>query len=178
MRRRGLSRPTVDYRSDHARVPLCGRGGVVKAWAVVDIEDADEVAKWSWCMTASGYAMTKDGPRYIYLHRVICPGEGVADHIDGDRLNCRRSNLRLCSQRDNCRNKRQVKPNTVGLKGVSLAGDRFRARIMVDRREIALGRFDCPVEAARAYDRAAQEHFGEFACVNFADGPGVLAEVA
>lgn len=178
-RQRWKKRP-VEISGDVGRVPLLNRQRQIVGHAVIDATDAHLVDGRNWCMTRSGYAMSRraDGTGYDYLHRVIMPGHGVADHIDGDRLNCRRANLRLCSQQDNARNARIRKPTKTGLKGVTKKGDSYAARITVNRKGVHLGTFSCPLEAAAAYDRAAVEHFGEFACPNLATGDGVLAEVA
>lgn len=112
------------------------------------------------------YAESAANPQ-IMMHRLVmgdaCVGF-VVDHINGDGLDNRRSNLRLCTQRENSRNRR---PNN-GYRGVSWKVDvgKWRSRIMVDRKEINLGVFDTAEEAAVAYNEAAIKHFGEFAKLN------------
>lgn len=151
-----------------ARIPIMGRGGVVRAWAFIDAADLPLLGTAAWCMTAAGYPIQRRGTRIVYLHRVIMPGDGVADHISGDKLDCRRANLRRCSQLDNSRNTRRQVNNTSGFKGVrETARGRFNARITVARQNIHIGNYLTAEEAARAYDAAATEHFGEFACLNF-----------
>ena len=94
-------------------------------------------------------------------------GGPVVDHIDGDKLNNRRANLRLCSQADNTRNTRLGRNNTSGAKGVSLdVNGKWRARIWKDRKEIRIGTFDTVEEALAAYDKAAAELHGQFASPN------------
>ncbi len=86
------------------------------------------------------------------------------DHINRDRSDDRWANLREASAQQNQRNR----PPLSGYKGVSLhRSGRFRARINVNEREVALGFFNDPADAARAYDDAARRHFGEFAYLNF-----------
>jgi len=107
-------------------------------------------------------------------HRVIWvlmtgsrPPRGMhIDHIDGDATNNRWDNLRLCEPKQNARNSRKPKNNTVGFKGVARSLNKFRAYICVDRRQIHLGAFDTPEEAHAAYKAAALKHFCEYACLN------------
>lgn len=170
------ARPLVT-RPDHLLVPLAARGKGIVAYAMIDHEDRAVAEGRNWCLTVSGYPMSRrdDGTGYDYLHRLILPGDGlVADHIDGNKLDARRRNLRLCTQRENSRNRAKHKRNTSGFKGVTQRPNgSYRAVITVDRKAIQLGSFVSAAEAAAAYDAAAARHFGDFARPN-----GVLAEVA
>jgi len=90
------------------------------------------------------------------------PEAGI-DHIDGDKQNNRTNNLRLCNQSQNCANSKMPKTNTVGLKGVTRHGTRFRAQICVNRKKMHIGVYATAEEAHDAYVRTAKEFFGEFA---------------
>jgi hypothetical protein len=105
------------------------------------------------------------------LHNFILNASGI-DHIDGNGLNNQRSNLRLATPMQNRRNTHRRSTFTSRYKGVSWnAKDRvWRAFIYVNYKQIYLGRFRDEVEAAKAYDQAALELFGEFASTNFGDG--------
>jgi len=100
------------------------------------------------------------------LAQVILPCAPLADHRDRDPTNNRRANLRPATHAQNAQNRRFV---TVGgrFKGVSLLRGRHRAAIWLNGRNRYLGVYDVPEDAARAYDAAAREHFGEFAFLNF-----------
>jgi hypothetical protein len=140
-------------------------------YAKVSPEDFERASHRRWYAVKRGrkvptlYAESAAHPQ-VLMHRFIvdCPKGFVVDHINGDGLDNRRSNLRICSQRENSRNR--VGAN--GYCGVSWKADcgRWRARIMVDRREISLGVFDTPEQAAEAYNRAAIKHYGQFAKLN------------
>jgi len=90
------------------------------------------------------------------------------DHIDGNKGNCCKSNLRICRQTDNNRNVGVKSNNQCGYKGVYWASDRgkWRSEITVDRKHIHIGSYDTAEEAARAYDKYALFYFGEFAKTN------------
>jgi hypothetical protein len=92
------------------------------------------------------------------------PPEGLqVDHIDGDGLNNRRSNLRVATKQQNNWNvKRDGR-----LKGVYPSGTRWAARINLNGKEIHLGVHATIEEAAHVYDAAAIHYFGEYACLNF-----------
>jgi hypothetical protein len=111
----------------------------------------------------------KDGTVYArankLLHRVISDGKDV-DHRNRNGCDNRRSNLRPCTLQQNMANRRRFKHSS-GFKGVVRRGDRWLARITVDSKNVYLGTHSSEETAARAYDNAARQHFGEFAQLNF-----------
>lgn len=94
------------------------------------------------------------------------------DHIDGDGLNNYPENLRAATRDENARNVR-MKTNKSGYTGVCWRKDckKYQAQITADRKNRHLGMFDDPIEAAKAYDKAAREYHGEFATLNFPEKP-------
>jgi hypothetical protein len=113
----------------------------------------------------------------IALHREIMkavPGQMV-DHINGDTLDNRRVNLRICDNTQNQRNSRLGKNNTSGYKGAGWhkIHKKWVGRIKVNNKLIHLGYFNTVIEAAKAYDEAAIKYFGEFANINFKEDCGV-----
>jgi hypothetical protein len=152
-------------------------------FAKVDDEDFELASKYKWRLhrNRSGnlYAIAH-GPRNHYkrdefkLHRLIM---GVTDpkiqidHKDNDGLNCQKDNLRICTNRENSRNKFYIRSKS-GFKGVHSRGrvvisKPYAACIVVNKKNIYLGFFKDPVEAAKCYDRKALEIFGDFANTNF-----------
>jgi len=148
--------------------------------ATVDDEDFDALSQHKWMAkkdrNGKFYAVRSVGPRHdrksVYMAREIMKPEShqMVDHRDGDTLRNVRSNLRLCSRIENQRNRHGRKSKS-GFKGVRKRDDLVTtpwiAEINVDRKNIHLGYFATDIEAARAYDAAAVEHFGEFANLNF-----------
>lgn len=120
------------------------------------------------------YTANVDGTK-VRLHRLVASrcsdivGK-VVDHINGDTLDNRRSNLRIVTVAANCRNKGTSVNTTTGYKGVSVDRRRlqrpYKAHIQVDGKQISLGTFSNPVDAAKAYDTAAKEYFGQYARTN------------
>ncbi len=90
----------------------------------------------------------------------------LVDHIDGDALNNRRDNLRLCNSSENAFNRDLPAHNTTGYKGVSRNSEGarrpYQASITLNRKKIYLGSYYTPQEAARAYEQAARRIAGDF----------------
>src|SRR5690242_17796567 len=103
------------------------------------------------------------------MHRVIMNASADihVDRINGDGLDNRRENLRLCTRDENMMNRRKNSNNSSGYKGVDRNKGKWRAYIQVDKKWIHLGYFSTAEQAAHAYDNAAKKYFGEFANTNF-----------
>lgn len=155
-------------------IPLrCGRV------ALVDDEDYAALCIYKWRANECGYVVrtVRNSGRStpMRMHRqILSLAPGVpADHINGNRLDNRRSNLRLCTWRQNAMNRgkrrwRRGIPAQSQFIGVTRGhGGRWRACIKRDGRQAYLGSFAEEIEAARAHDAAARELHGEFARLNF-----------
>ena len=134
---------------------------------IFDPEDFPKVREHQWDVSPQGYVSTVG---HMRLHRLLtkAPEEAVVDHINGDPSDNRRCNLRITTQSGNLRNSRLRSDSTTGYKGVSLdkRDGMYRAYINYKGKQISLGYYDTPEEAAAAYDKAAVFYFGEFARTN------------
>lgn len=142
--------------------------------AIVDDAKYDRIALHKYYYSR-GYAVRTaviNGKRKcIWMHReIIQTPEGMeTDHINGDRLDNRLENLRVCTTTQNQQNRKMKKNNLCGYKGVSWdrTREKWVAKIRHDSHTRFLGYFEDPRDAAIAYDNAARERFGEFARINF-----------
>lgn len=110
------------------------------------------------------------------MHRLLVglppKSKEKVDHINGQTLDNRKQNLRICSQAENCRNRSKDRRNTTGYKGPVWNRGAWAVRITFNYKGIYVGRYDTLEEAARAYNLKAKELFGEFAKLNdVPDGP-------
>ena len=148
--------------------------------AIVDEEDYSRlIAMGSWYakMSHAGSrtlyaARKKNGARsLVYMHRVIlnAPSHLQVDHINGNGLDNRKSNIRLCAQADNLRNRGANKHSSSKFKGVvwDKQHNKWRAQIGSKGKTLFLGCFEDQAKAARAYDAQARELHGDFAKLNF-----------
>lgn len=141
---------------------------------IVDDDDFEYFNQWKWRAEKkkgrieNWYAVRHVGRKQIYLHRILLkvPNKMVTDHINGNGLDNRKINLRICTQQQNIMNRRK----TIGVskfKGVSLSHNKWQAGIKKNKRFFYLGLFIDEKDAAMAYDNKARELFGEFANLNF-----------
>lgn len=136
---------------------------------LIDEEDYAILSKHKW--HASGkpaYAARKETTKRIYMHRILMgakEGEYI-DHINGDRLDNRRSNLRKCTTVENCRNSKLSVRNKTGIKGVFLYTANkepcYRAYIRVGGKLMGLGFYNTIEEAAKVRIEAEIKYFKEF----------------
>ncbi len=160
----------------HVQIPLRDRDGSIVAHTLIDEQDA-ALADFRWYLNGRGYAARWVRGRIITLHRVVMnapPGVEV-DHINRNRLDNRRCNLRFADRGGNARNCSRNRKNTSGYKGVHKVGrkGRWGAAVVYEGGNHWLGIFGTAQEAAVTYDLAAMALHGEFAATNFSY-PGPL----
>lgn len=158
--------------------------------SLVDDEFYPMLNIYNWTMNIKGYAVRisqiSTKPRAVFIHRVVLfsvygemPEGYQVDHINGNKLDNRKCNLRLVTQSQNMHNRKfltQPKQWSSIYKGVNhpVHGKRANpknigwvARIQINKKKILIGRFRTEMEAAIAYDKYAKEHMGEYAKLNF-----------
>lgn len=137
--------------------------------AIIDDEDFDYLNQWKWHYEHTGYAYRSlsNGGKTI-MHRLITKvTDGMEiDHINGNGLDNRKENLRICTHAENGRNTKLRKDNTLGYKGIKICGNKWSAQIKIGHQYIHLGTFNSINDAVHAYDNAAIKYFGEFANPN------------
>lgn len=144
-------------------------------FALVDDEDFPILDKVSWYFNSHGYADRKPRKKSLSMHRFLMgdPKGMKIDHINGDGLDNRKANLRICTHQQNLYNSKLSKKNKSGYKGVSWdkVNKKWRATVHVTTgsttKIVQIGRFSNAKLAAQAYDLAARKHYGEFARLNF-----------
>ena len=143
---------------------------------VVDDEDAEYVRSFRWHLLVK---RSSAGREYVYarrsvmldgrqqgvlLHREIAGAESrqVVDHINGDPLDNRRANLRVCTQAENARNRQIKVTNKTGCKGVRARDGKYSASVAVNGRSVHCGTFATVAEAAQRRDEVARELHGQY----------------
>lgn len=144
--------------------------------AIVDDSDYRTLSAYSWSLDkdgyAHGYAHVNSVLKRVFMHRYILsaqPGE-IVDHIDRNRLNNTRQNLRVCNSSLNQanRSKNFIRKYGEKFKGVYWRPEKkaFVSSIRINGKFKYLGLFKDENSAAQAYNQAAQSIFGDFACLN------------
>lgn len=147
-------------------------------FALVDDEDYFSLSQYHWFLSSNGYAVRNrlksdphGTPTHVYMHRaILSTATGLdTDHINTDKLDNRRSNLRPCTRTENKQNTIKRANAETPYKGVAFhqRAGKFRAEIVVNSKRIYLGLYLTAEAAARAYDNAASIYFGNFARLNF-----------
>lgn len=151
------------------KIHLSGKRGTGK-YAIVDDDDYDRLAACKWQLSARGYAAARN---QIQMHRKVmaAPRGTLVDHINGDKLDNRKANLRLATNQQNLWNR--SKPNRYGYYGVHPPRTRKEGwRYIIkngDRQEYRAG-FETARDACLAYNARALELRGEFAKLNEVSG--------
>jgi hypothetical protein len=142
---------------------------------IVDEDVYEWASKFKWSDNGNGYAVRNEwfAPKRFrkqYLHRLIAGAnpEQWVDHINGNKSDNRKENLRVCTSFENSMNRKGNKRLFSKYKGVSFNRKtlKWTAKISIDRKSISLGTFVNETDAAKAYNEAAFKYAGEFAYLN------------
>lgn len=159
-------------------IPLGARDKLGMVYAKVDADDYKELHRLAWHLTSGGYAQHSERlkreddfavVRMTSMHRSILglASENEVDHINGDRLDNRKANLRVCTRTQNQWNSKG-RGGRSGFKGVHWfePAKCWQVRISANRKRYLIGYFHDSETAAKAYNTAAREYHGEFAYLN------------
>jgi hypothetical protein len=148
-------------------------------FALVDDENYEDLIQFKWCAHRGRNTFYAVRNVYIgkkrrleWMHRRILGlkfGDGkITDHTNHNGLNNQKKNIRICTNKENCRNRKTLYSNISGYKGVSWhkLAKKWQVRIRVDYQLKHLGYFNNKVKAAQVYNDAAITHFGKFAKLN------------
>lgn len=143
--------------------------------ALVDDADYAYVSNFKWHMQGNYIVHSKSMYEHISLHRMLMaaeladtPANTQVDHIDGDKFNNQRSNLRICTPSQNASNWRTPRSKkSTKYRGVHLNRKVWAVYINVNGKSIFGGTFKSDIQAAHRYDELAKLHHGEYAKLNF-----------
>ena len=145
---------------------------------IVDDDDYQYLNQFKWYLLKSHsnyYAIRTKRPenKLIQLHRIVIKAKQgeIVDHINGNKLDNRKCNLRICTKSQNCQNRKISKLNKSGFNGVSwnVNNRKWVAQIAFNNKKMHLGFFNDPTEAAKSFNEAALKYHGEFANLNKID---------
>lgn len=162
-------RNDIEILDEYAKLILRNSQQEIVGEVILDIEDVKLVSPYKWHLKDDGYSRSNKPKKGILLHRFLMNPEKnqVVDHINRNKLDCRKSNLRICTQLENNKNSGMRKDNKTGVRGVifdkASPKTPYLSEIIVDKKRIKLGRFETLDEAKKVRIDAELQYFGEFA---------------
>ena len=163
--------PFLEDDSEKSMKQHCGIIKIEDKNMLVDVEDLLDMNEYNWRINKGGYAITNiknyTTNKWVTMlaHRIICPNYYIVDHINCNRLDNRRQNLREVTYSQNKMNSRKINNSSYSIyKGVSYSKKRnkFSSEITINKKRIFLGYFDKELDAANAYVKAAKIYQKEY----------------
>ena len=134
---------------------------------ICDCDNWEELKSYVWAKSNNGYACSNIGGKKTLFHDLVMkpPSLKMVDHINGNKLDNRKANLRVVTRSVNCFNRHKPTENKSGKVGVYEAGNKWVARICVDKKKIYLGRYTLLTDAIEARKKAELKYYGEYCAV-------------
>ena len=156
-------------KGDYSVIIIRDKNGNEIAQTKIDNEDVEKVGKCKWFIDKHGYIRTGAKNNNVYLHRYImnCPDELVVDHINRDKTDNRKSNLRICEQKDNNCNRNTQSNNSLGIKNINWhkENNNYRCVIKKDGKIYTKSSKDLEFLIQWRNEKLKELH-GEFACID------------
>lgn len=159
-------RNDIIIHGEYAEIVLYSKECEIVGYTKIDLDEVENTRPHKWYLGNKGYVCGTVFNKDVLLHRYLFDSDILVDHINRDKLDNRKSNLRSATYQQNAWNSCKCSNNSTGYKGVSPCDGRFRAGIKIDGKERFIGLFDTPEKAAMAYNEIAQKIHGEFACLS------------
>lgn len=140
----------------------------IRRGIIVSPEDRILLIRYRFAVNAAGYCYTKTEGKNVFLHKILLSEPNtIVDHVNGNKLDNRRENLRYATASQNSHNCKLSSDNTTGYKGVTKRHNgTFQAYINVNGKRENLGTYLTAVEAAKVYDKASEKYHKEFSSHN------------
>lgn len=154
------------------RYPIYDKQKNIRCYTLIEHIDLNRISSYSWSLMGRDYIKSRIDGKDVYLHRFIMKQDNpdiIVDHINRNKLDNRRSNLRLANRKQNAFNRNKSSNKSSKYKGVSLDKSKglWQSYIKMDGIKYLLGYFKSEREAAKTYDLYASHYYGEFVATNF-----------
>jgi hypothetical protein len=151
----------LDYKKHIAYIILYNIKHQEIAKAIIDLEDIDNIKGYKWCLTNENRVYNSKNK--IFLHNLIMNSKGI-DHINGNPLDNKKSNLRLATPSQNNMNNNLSKANTTGYKGIEYIKKlkKWKVKIDINKKRIFLGYFKKIKDAIKVRKNAEIKYFEEY----------------